>query len=144
MTDFFNLKKADDSLRDLDAKLSKVFKPEPRPDKRNHYSNKNNKSQNRKLIDKKDAETIKAIAKGTNDTITKLYKYATKNKIPKDYQGIMDMKDRLELEKKQRLEMIEAKKVIQELQKERKEEIKSERRQKIIRLKLLAKKITGR
>lgn len=138
-----SFKEIDDSFRKLNEDLNKTFKPErkfsqPKPINSNHFQRHQEK---KKLIQKDDIETIKKIAVGTNDYIKTLYKLATKNQIPKDHAGVMAMRDRLELEKKQRMEIIEAKKRIQELLKEKKEETKAERKAKINKIKSIITKV---
>lgn len=139
-----SFKDIDKNFRELDESLGKIFKPDrkfpqPKPVNSKHYQNYQEK---KKLIQKDDIETIKKIAVGTNDYIKTLYKIATKNQIPKDHAGVMAMRDRLELEKKQRMEIIEAKKRIQELLKEKKEETKAERKAKINKIKSIITKVT--
>lgn len=139
-----SFKDIDRNFKALDESLGKIFKPErkftqPKPVNSNHFQRH---QERKKLLQKNDIETIKTIAKGTNDTIQKIYKAATKNKIPKDYEEIMAMRDRLELEKKQRLDIIEAKKRIQELLKEKKEETKAQRKQRINKIKSIITKVT--
>lgn len=140
-----SFKDIDKNFRELDESLNKIFKPErkfpqPKPLNSNHYQKHQEK---KKLIQKNDIDTIKKIAVGTNDYIKTLYKLATKNQIPKDHAGVMAMRDRLELEKKQRMEIIEAKKRIQELLKEKKEETKAERKAKINKIKSIISKVTN-
>lgn len=139
-----SFKDIDRNFKELDNSLGRIFKPErkfpqPKPINSIHYQKYQEK---KKLIQKDDIETIKKIAVGTNTTIKSLYKLATKNQIPKDHAGVMAMRDRLELEKKQRLEIIEAKKRIQELLKEKKEESKAERKARINKIKSIITKVT--
>lgn len=117
--DFLNLKKADDGLKKLDADLNKIFKSESEP--KQSYKKQTRKSQE-KLLQKSDIEKIKIIAKGTNDTIRKLYKIATKNQIPKNPDDIIAMKERLEEEESIKKKANAAIQIIKQIQQDRKRE----------------------
>lgn len=139
--DPFDLKGIDKSFSELNNKLNKTFKKESLPNYSRNYHPQPDHRQKPKIT-KSDIEIIKKIAVGTNNYIKTLYKLATKNKIPKDYDEIMAMRDKLELEKKQRLEIIEAKKRINKLLKEKKAETKAERKARINKIKSVISKVT--
>jgi hypothetical protein len=121
--DYFGLKK-------LDKDLKKVFKNEDRPST-NHRPQK---PHNHKKSD------LASTAKMTKQGLKWLNKQLNKNKIPKTYQEIMDMRDRLELEQKQKKEMQDAIIRIKELQRYAKAEQRLDRRRKINKIKQAIKK----
>lgn len=125
------------SLGKLDDKLNKTFRPQTIPNNVKQINPKQTK-----LITEKDKDALIKLAKQTNLIIHKLHQQITKNQIPKDYDAIMAMRDRLELELRRQKEIDQAIKQIKQMQQDQKEYRKAKRKQKLNNIKQFIKKLT--
>jgi hypothetical protein len=142
MKDYLGLNKADESLKKLDNDLSKIFKPDPRPQQNPDQKPRKLIQKPRKLIQKQDRKSLEALAKQTSSVIQKIHKQITKNQIPDDYESIMAMRDNLELELRRQKEIDQAIKQIKQMQKEKKAYQKAKRKEKLNQIKQIVKKLT--
>ena len=99
-------------MKDIDSVIRNLF-PSPKP----HYTK--DFDEIRKA--KKRSSDAEVIIQETKKTIKAFQKIVNKNKIPKTYDEIMAMRDRLVLEEKQQREIKQAVNDIKELQKRIKE-----------------------
>lgn len=100
MNDWLGLKK-------LDKNLKKTFTDKPFIDKKifkeDYIKIQSKKSKHKvgdRLVSKKDEATIREGIKYTKDVMRFLYKFATKNKLPSDYESLCAMAEKLHLEEK--------------------------------------------